>query len=74
MWVRSNKNIIFNSIEDKIKEYNNTNPLINGERHNIKEWCKIFNISTNSFYKRKNKGIDTISALTMPKKGGVSKK
>jgi len=62
------------SIEDKIKEYNNTNPLINGERHNIKEWCKIFNISTNSFYKRKNKGMDTISALTMPKKGGVSKK
>lgn len=66
-----NDNIIENeiSVNDKIAEYNETNPLINGERHNIREWCKIFDISPASFYKRKNKqGMTTIEALTTPKK------
>lgn len=67
-----NGNIIENNIliEDKIKEYNDTNPLINGERHNIVEWCKIYNISPTSFYKRRKKGMSVIDAITMPKKGG----
>lgn len=63
-------NIIENSIliEDKIKEYNIKNPIINGERHSITEWCKIYNISTNAFYKRINKGMSSIEALTLPKR------
>jgi hypothetical protein len=63
-------NIIENSIliEDKIKEYNIKNPIINGERHSITEWCKIYNISTNAFYKRINKGMSPIEALTLPKR------
>ena len=28
-----------NTIENIQKEYDRTNPIINGERHNIKEWC-----------------------------------
>ena len=56
------------TIEDRLNEYNETNPLINGERHNIKEWCEIFNISGASYYKRKRKGMDTITALTAPKR------
>jgi group I intron endonuclease len=56
------------TIEDRIFEYNEKNPLINGERHNITEWCDIFNISTNCFYKRKKKGMDSVTALTNPKR------
>lgn len=63
-------NIIENSIliENKIKEYNEKNPIINGERHNIIEWCQIYNISKNTFYKRIGKGMSTIEALTLPKR------
>ncbi|MCC8068817.1 MAG: GIY-YIG nuclease family protein [Ruminococcus sp.] len=53
-------------IQDKIEEYNTTNPCINGERHNIKEWCQIYNISTTSYYKRRKKGMGVIEALTTP--------
>ncbi len=65
-----NNNIIPNEvdIEQKIKEYNHTNPLINGERHTIKDWCKIYNISTNSYYQRIKKGMDVVTALTTPRK------
>ena len=63
-------NIIENNIdiEEKIIEYNQTNPMINGERHNIKEWCKIYNISTNSVYKRIKNGMDVIEAIITPKR------
>lgn len=63
-------NIIENekTIEEIINKYNETNPLINGERHNIKEWCTIFNLSTNSYYKRRKKGMDVVTALTTPKR------
>ena len=65
-----NGNIIENeiSIEDKINEFNESNPMINGERHNITEWCKIYNISTNSFYERKRAGMSSIEAITLPKR------
>lgn len=64
-------NIIPNQIdiEERIKEYNRTNPIINGERHTIKDWCKIYNISTNSYYERIKKGMDVVTALTTPTKG-----
>lgn len=63
-------NIIENNIdiEEKIIEYNQTNPIINGERHNIKEWCKIYNISTSSVYKRIKNGMDVIEAIITPKR------
>ena len=67
-------NIIENNIliEDLIKEYNRTNPLINGERHNIKEWCNIYKITPVSFYSRIKKGMNVVEAITTPtrKKGG----
>ena len=55
-------NIIENDIkiQDKIKEYNEKNPLINGERHNLTEWCKIYNISRQGVYKRLKKYDITI--------------
>ena len=56
------------TVEDRIEEYNETNPLIDGERHNIREWCKIYKISPTCFYKRKNKGMSSIEALTTPKR------
>lgn len=63
-------NIIDNniSIDERVQEYNRTNPLINGERHTITEWCKIYNISTSSYYKRIKKGMDVVEALTTPKR------
>jgi group I intron endonuclease len=63
-------NIIENSvsIEEKIKEYNEKNPLINGERHTITEWCKIYGISRDSYYKRRKKGMDAVEAITAPKR------
>lgn len=56
------------TIEDRLNEYNKTNPLINGERHTIKEWCQIFNITTTCYYSRRKKGMDVVTALTAPKR------
>ena len=56
------------STSEIIEEYNKTNPIINGERHNISEWCKIYNISKTSFYKRIKKGMNVIEAITLPKR------
>ena len=56
------------SSEEVIEEYNKTNPIINGERHNISEWCKIYNISKASFYNRIKKGMNVIDAITLPKR------
>ena len=65
-------NIVDNgiSIEEKINEYNLSNPIINGVRHSISEWCQIYNISKNSYYYRLKKGMTPEEAITMPKKGG----
>ena len=54
------------TVEDRIKEYNEKNPLINGERHSISKWCQIYGITTNCFYYRKKKGMSTMEALTTP--------
>lgn len=56
------------NIDNLIEEYNETNPMINGERHTITEWCDIFNISRNAFYYRKRQGKTTIEALTEKKR------
>lgn len=55
-------------IDSVISEYNRTHPQINGVRHTIKEWCKIYNISAPSVYKRIEKGMTLIEAITMPKR------
>lgn len=52
------------TIEDRIAEYNITNPIINGERHSITEWCNIYGIARNTFYYRRKKGMSVIEALT----------
>ena len=61
--------IILNKIdiEERINQYNNENPLINGERHSISEWCSIYGISRTSYYKRIKKGMSVIEAITLPK-------
>lgn len=56
------------TIEDRLKEYNLTNPIINGKRHNIKEWCQIYGISRPSFYARLKKGMSVEEAITTPKR------
>lgn len=54
------------TIEDRLEEYNMRNPLINGERHTISEWCDIFGITKTSFYYRRKKGMGVVEALTTP--------
>ena len=56
------------TLEEKLEEFNERNPVINGERHNIREWCEIYNITPASYYKRKRHGMTTIEALTTPKR------
>ena len=48
-----------------INEYNKKNPVINGERHNIQDWCVIYNITPACYYNRLKQGYDEITALTM---------
>lgn len=55
------------TLEERLEQYNLTNPEINGERHNIKEWCEIYNLSRTSYYKRLKKGMSVIQAITTPK-------
>ena len=57
-----------NTIENIQQEYDRTNPVINGERHNITEWCKIYGISKESVYTRIKKGMTLIEAITTPKR------
>ena len=57
------------TIQARIDQYNNEHPLINGERHTIKEWCAIYNLAPASYYKRRKKGLSVIDAITKPKKG-----
>lgn len=61
-------NIIENNIdiEERINEYNLHYPLINGERHSITEWSKIYNISRQSIINRIKKGMDVVEAITTP--------
>lgn len=70
-YLDQNDNIIEcdTTIQQVIEEYNRKNPIINGERHTIKEWCSIYNISTASYYYRIKQGWSIIDALTRPKKG-----
>lgn len=61
-------NIIENniSIQDRIDKYNLHNPLINGERHSISKWSKIYNISRQTVMNRIKNGIDIVEAITTP--------
>ncbi len=64
-------NIINNEIdiEERIQEYNKRNPMINGIRHNIPDWCKIYDIKQATVNARIRKGWDSIIAITTPVKG-----
>lgn len=61
-------NIVENNIDidKKIEEYNYHNPLINGERHSITEWSKIYGITRQTVTNRIKKGMDVIEAITTP--------
>lgn len=56
------------TVEQVIDKYNNSNPEINGVRHSISEWCKIYNISYQSVHKRVNNGMSIVEAITKPKR------
>lgn len=64
-------NIVQNNIniEDKINEFQNKNPLINGVRHTIPEWCKIYNIKPGTVNYRIRNGWNIIDAIITPVKG-----
>lgn len=56
------------TIQERLDDYDKKNPVINGERHNIKEWCEIYKITKQTYYNRIKEGYDPITALTTPKK------
>ena len=56
------------NIEEKIKEYNIKNPVINGKRHSLKEWCNIYKIKPATVRARIRSGMDVEQALTTPLK------
>ena len=56
------------TIQERLEEYDRKNPVIDGERHNIPEWCEIYGISRTTYYNRINEGMDPITALTTKKK------
>lgn len=62
-------NIILNAIniEDRIQEYEDANPMINGIRHTVSEWCKIYNITRQTIYRRKKNGMSAVEAITASK-------
>lgn len=62
--------IIENSIdiESKIQDYADKYPEINGERHSISEWAKIYGIQAQTIRARKRHGWDLITAITTPLK------
>ena len=54
------------TIDEVFEEYNRKNPVINGERHNINDWCKIYGISRPTYYNRIRNGMSQIEAITIP--------
>lgn len=61
------------TIEDRLAEYDSTNPEIKGERHSITEWCSILGITRGAFYYRRKKGMGVVESL-LYKKGDEIKK
>jgi precorrin-4 methylase len=41
---------------------------INGALKTIKEWCEMYHISRSTVYGRKRRGMDIVSAITLPTK------
>ena len=41
--------------------------MINGFRHTVSEWCEIYGITRQTIYRRKNKGMSVVEAITTPK-------
>ena len=53
-------------IDDVIKEYEKRHPIIEGVRHSIPEWCKIYNIKQATVNARIRNGMSSIDAITTP--------
>lgn len=64
-------NIILNDIdiEERIKQYQIRNPIINGVQNDIATWCKIYNIKPDTVNYRIRNGWDSVKAITTPVKG-----
>lgn len=62
-------NIINNGIDVDylIERYNNSLIEINGEKKILSEWLQIYNLSRQSYYKRLEKGMTQIEAITNKK-------
>ncbi len=43
---------------------------INGESHNVGDWCKIRNITTSCYNSRRRRGMSIETAIMTPKRGG----
>lgn len=56
------------TIEDVLLKYNKRNPIINGVRHSISEWCKIYDIKVGTVNARIKRGWDSVRAITTPVK------
>ena len=54
------------TIDDVIKEYEKRHPVIEGVRHSISEWCKIYNIKQATVNARIRNGMSSIDAITTP--------
>lgn len=54
------------TIDDVIKEYEKRHPIIEGVRHSIPEWCKIYNIKQATVNARIRNGMSSIDAITTP--------
>ena len=65
-------NIIENNINinERIKEYNKMNPIINGVRHSLSEWSQIYNINLSTIKYRIKNGWNVIEAITKRPQGG----
>lgn len=65
-------NIIENNINinERIKEYNKMNPVINGVRHSLSEWSQIYNINLSTIKYRIKNGWNVIEAITKRPQGG----
>ena len=58
-------------VDNKTQSNNRNNNVIleyNNEKHNIKEWCKIINITESALNHRLKRGWDLEKALTTPQR------
>lgn len=58
------------TVKERLEKHDKTNPVINGVRRSLNEWCDIYGITRRTFYNRIKKGMTPIEAITTPKNQG----